>query len=110
LWLENLSIWSKDAMTDDTLIGTVREEMARPDPREFLYLATRTADTIGAAIAVWPLIESLNPRAEVLTLSSVGVDLSPIQIGQRITVKWRGQPVFINHPMDPEATREPLAA
>jgi ubiquinol-cytochrome c reductase iron-sulfur subunit len=87
LWLKNPSIWSKDAMTADTLFGTVREEIARPDPREFLYLATRTADTIGAGIVVWPLIESLNPRVEVLTLSSVGVDLSPNQIGQRITVK-----------------------
>ena len=50
----------------------------------------------------------MNPAADVLALSSTEVDLSPIQLGQRITVKWRGQPVFIAHrtPEEIEEARE----
>ncbi|MFI5023944.1 MAG: ubiquinol-cytochrome c reductase iron-sulfur subunit [Alphaproteobacteria bacterium] len=65
--------------------------------RDFLYLATGAMGAVGAALAVWPLIESMNPAADVLALSSSEVDLSPIQVGQRITVKWRSQPVFVAH-------------
>lgn len=65
--------------------------------RDFLYLATGAMGAIGAALAAWPFIHSMNPAADVLALSSVEVDLAPIQVGQRITVKWRSQPVFIAH-------------
>jgi ubiquinol-cytochrome c reductase iron-sulfur subunit len=37
----------------------------------------------------------LNPSADVLSLASVEVDISGVEPGQRITVKWRGRPVFI---------------
>jgi ubiquinol-cytochrome c reductase iron-sulfur subunit len=33
----------------------------------------------------------------VLALSTIEVDLTPIAVGQRITVKWRGKPVFVDH-------------
>jgi len=45
----------------------------------------------------WPLIDSMNPSADVLALSSTGVDLAPIPEGQAITVLWRGKPVFVRH-------------
>ena len=45
----------------------------------------------------WPIISSLNPSEDVLALSSIEVDLSQIEVGQAITVKWRGKPVFIRH-------------
>ena len=63
--------------------------------RDFLYLATGAMGAIGAAVAAWPFIQTMNPAADVLALSSVEVDLAPIAVGQRITVKWRSQPVFI---------------
>ncbi|MFQ6018175.1 MAG: ubiquinol-cytochrome c reductase iron-sulfur subunit [Kiloniellaceae bacterium] len=63
--------------------------------RDFLYLAAGATAAVGTGAAVWPLIDSMNPAADVLALSSVEVDLEPIQVGQRITVKWRGQPVFV---------------
>lgn len=68
-----------------------------PPRREFLYLAAGATAAVGAAAATWPLIDSWNPSAEVTALASVEVDLGPIRPGQRITVKWRGQPVFIDH-------------
>jgi ubiquinol-cytochrome c reductase iron-sulfur subunit len=68
-----------------------------PPRRDFLYLATMGVGAgLGLAFA-WPLIDSMNPAADVLALSSVEIDLSPIEEGQNITVKWRGKPVFIRH-------------
>lgn len=65
--------------------------------RDFLYLAAAGMGAVGTACVVWPLIDTMNPSAEVLALSTTEVDLSPIAEGQRVTVTWRGNPVFIDH-------------
>jgi ubiquinol-cytochrome c reductase iron-sulfur subunit len=65
--------------------------------RDFLIVATGAVGAVGAALSVWPLIDSMNPSADVLALASTEVDISPIQVGQAITVTWRGKPVFIRH-------------
>ena len=39
----------------------------------------------------------MNPSADVLALSSTEVDISKIEVGQAITVMWRGNPVFVRH-------------
>ena len=77
-------------MTDEQ--QPVSEEPAR---RDFLYLATGAFAAIGAANVVWPLIDQMNPDASVKALASIEIDLSAIDIGQSITVAWRGKPVFI---------------
>ncbi len=64
--------------------------------RDFLTLVAVGFGAVGTAAAVWPLINSMNPSAEVLALSSTEVDLEPIEMGQRITVVWRGKPIFID--------------
>ena len=63
--------------------------------RDFLYLATGAMTIAGAAAVAWPLADNLRPAADVLALSSTEVDLSPIEVGQSITVVWQGKPVFI---------------
>jgi ubiquinol-cytochrome c reductase iron-sulfur subunit len=65
--------------------------------RDFLYLATGATAAVGTGLAMWPFIDSMNPGADVRAVSSVEIDVSPIELGQRITVNWRGKPVFINH-------------
>jgi ubiquinol-cytochrome c reductase iron-sulfur subunit len=65
--------------------------------RDFLTLAASAVGAVGAACAIWPFINSMNPSADVLAVSSTDVDLAPVKPGQRITVKWRGKPVFIVH-------------
>lgn len=75
------------------------------DRRDFLYIATAAVGTVGAAYAAWPIIDSLNPSRDVLALASVEVDLAPIDVGQRVTVKWRGRPVFIVHRTEEEIQR-----
>ncbi len=63
--------------------------------RDFIFLAAGALGAVGAAATAWPFINSMNPSADVLALSSIEVDLSPIQPGQSIKVKWRGKPVFV---------------
>lgn len=65
--------------------------------RDFIVLTASVTSSIGAACFVWPLVDSLNPAADVLALSSIEVDISSIPLGGVITVKWRGKPVFIRH-------------
>lgn len=65
--------------------------------RDFLYLVTGAVGAVGTAAFVWPLIDSMNPAADVLALTSVEINIGGIAVGQRITVKWRGNPVFIDH-------------
>ncbi len=65
--------------------------------RDFLYLTTAAVGAVGTAAFAWPFIDSMNPAADTLALSSIDVDLSPIAVGQSITVSWRGKPVFVRH-------------
>ena len=70
--------------------------------RDFLYLTAAAVGAVGGAATLWPFINSMNPAADTLALASIEVDLAPIKPGQAITVKWRGQPVFIRHRTDKE--------
>ena len=63
--------------------------------RDFLILSTSALGAVGAAGLVYPFISSMNPSADVLAMSTIDVDVSPVQVGQAITVMWRGKPVFI---------------
>ena len=65
--------------------------------RDFLYVATGAVGAVGATFAVWPLIDQMNPDRSVLALASTQIDLSQIAVGQSVTIKWRGKPVFIRH-------------
>ena len=65
--------------------------------REFLYVATAAAGAVVTGAAVWPLIDQMNPSADVLALASIEVDVSGVEPGIQITQKWRGKPVFIRH-------------
>ena len=75
--------------------------------RDFLYVATATTGAITAAAVVWPLINQMNPTADVQALSSIEVDISGVEPGTQITIKWRGKPVFIRRrtPAEIDAAR-----
>ena len=76
------------------MASSVRAESNR---RDFLYIATGAVGGVGAALTLWPFIDQMNPDASVRALASVEIDLTPIAEGQGITIKWRGNPVFIRH-------------
>jgi ubiquinol-cytochrome c reductase iron-sulfur subunit len=74
----------------------------RGSRRDFLYYATGGAAAVTAGAAVWPLINQMNPSADVRAMSSIRVDISGIEEGTQLTVKWLGKPVFIRHRTDEE--------
>ena len=80
--------------------------------RDFLYYATAGAGVVATGAAVWPLANQMNPSADVQALASIMVDVSGVEAGTQLTVKWRGKPVFIRRrtPADIATARDvPLA-
>ena len=63
--------------------------------RDFLYYATAGAGAVTAGAAVWPLVNQMNPSADVKALSSILVDVSGVEVGTQISVMFLGKPVFI---------------
>ncbi len=60
----------------------------------------------------WPFIHQMNPDASALALASIEVDVSAVEVGQSITVTWRGKPVFIRQRTEKEiaeATAVPIS-
>ena len=76
--------------------------------RDFLYYATAGAGAVAVGAAVWPLVNQMNPSADVQALASIFVDISAVEPGTQLTVKWLGKPVFIRRRTEDEiaAARE----
>lgn len=65
--------------------------------RDFIHIAAGAFTVTGAAMVVWPLVNQMNPAADTLALATVEVDLSKLEVGQAMKVKWQGKPVFIRN-------------
>ena len=63
--------------------------------RDFLYIATAAAGAVATGAAVWPLVNQMNPSADVQALASIQVDVSAVEAGTQLTVLFLGKPVFI---------------
>jgi len=70
--------------------------------RDFLFYATGGAGAVVAGAAVWPLVNQMNPSADVQALSSIRVDVGGVEPGTQITIKYLGKPVFIRRRTDEE--------
>ena len=77
-----------------------------PNRRDFIVVAAQAFAGVGAAVALWPFIQQMNPDASTQAQASIEVDLSPVKEGQAITVVWRGKPVFIRN-RTPEEIKRP---
>jgi ubiquinol-cytochrome c reductase iron-sulfur subunit len=72
--------------------------MDEPTRRDMLFIATGAAAAVGVGAVAWPLISQMNPDASTIAAGvPVDVDLSGIKEGQIVTVKWRGNPIFVRH-------------
>ena len=78
------------------------KESKEPSRRDFIYVATAAAGAITTGAAVWPLIDQMNPSADVQALASIEVDVAEVEPGSQITVKWLGKPVFIRRRTEEE--------
>jgi ubiquinol-cytochrome c reductase iron-sulfur subunit len=64
--------------------------------RRFLTAATTVVGGVGAAVTLVPFLVSLKPSARAVAAGApVEVDISKMEPGQRLTVEWRGKPVWI---------------
>ncbi|HEY0131328.1 MAG TPA: ubiquinol-cytochrome c reductase iron-sulfur subunit [Allosphingosinicella sp.] len=70
--------------------------------RDFINIAAVSVAGVGAAVTLYPLVNQMNPSADVLALASIEVDVSAIQPGQAIKTIFRKQPLFIRHLTPPE--------
>ena len=79
--------------------------MAPPPPsdddsqsrRDFLVMSAGAMGAVGACVAAYPLVQSMNPAADTLAMATTDVDLSQLKEGQSLTVVWQGKPVFIRY-------------
>lgn len=66
------------------------------DKRRFLTNATTVVGGIGAIAVAIPFISSLSPSARAEAAGApVTLDISKLEVGQMITVEWRGKPVWV---------------
>jgi len=87
------------------LAETIQDTMNsddEPTRRDVILVAAAGFAAVGAAAALWPLLDQMNPDQSALSLATTDVDLSHIDVGQAITVMWRGKPIFIRRRADDE--------
>ena len=88
-------------------------ESGDPNRRDFIHIAAGAAAVGAGAMIAWPLINQMNPAADTLALASIEFDLTKVQEGQQVVIKWQGKPVFVRYrtPKEiEEAVDTPLSA
>jgi len=86
--------------TDGTARAAGTGAGAGPDNvrrRDFINIAAVSFAGVGGLAAVYPLVNQMNPSADVLALASIEVDVAQIQPGQAIKTIFRKQPLFIRN-------------
>jgi ubiquinol-cytochrome c reductase iron-sulfur subunit len=68
-----------------------------PRRRDYLTIAAVSFAGVGAVVTVLPLVNSMNPSADVLAQSTTEVDVSAIEPGQAIKTSFRKQPLFVRN-------------
>jgi ubiquinol-cytochrome c reductase iron-sulfur subunit len=81
----------------DPTTATAHDHPVDGSKRDLLELMSLAGGAMLGAGLAWALIGSMNPSKDVLAVSAVEIDLTPIAEGQGITVMWQGKPIFIRH-------------
>src|SRR5581483_7088713 len=67
-----------------------------PRRRRVLTAAATVVGGAGVAAAVWPFLASWKPSARAQAAGApVEIDISKLEMGQRVVVEWRGNPVWV---------------
>ncbi|WP_109808566.1 ubiquinol-cytochrome c reductase iron-sulfur subunit [Sphingosinithalassobacter portus] len=101
------------AVPPEGAAGPEGESLENPRRRDWLQYAAVSFGAVGAGVVVLPLINSMNPSADVLAQSTTEVDLSAIEPGQAIKATFRKQPLFVRNLTQKEideANAVPLSA
>lgn len=86
-----------DDLPPNLTVGPGGEVLENPRRRDYLTYAAVSVAAVGAGVVVLPLVNSMNPSADVLALSSTEIDLSAIEAGQAIKTSFRKQPLFVRN-------------
>lgn len=81
------------------------DKVAEPERRAFAYMMLTTVRFAYASMArllVVKCVASLSISASAAALATADFDLSDVDFGETITVKWRGKPIFIRRRLEPE--------
>jgi ubiquinol-cytochrome c reductase iron-sulfur subunit len=65
--------------------------------RDFINIAAVSVAGVGGVALLYPLINQMNPSADVLALAQIDVDIAAIEPGQAVKTIWRKQPIFIRN-------------
>jgi ubiquinol-cytochrome c reductase iron-sulfur subunit len=85
-----------DVSVDTNESPTNNDQPQSSDRRKFLTVGTCVVGAVGAVGAAVPFVASWQPSAKAKAAGAdVEVDISGIQPGQMIRVKWRSKPVWI---------------
>lgn len=84
-----------ESMTETSKVETLGEDGVRR--RDFIHIAAVSWAGVGAAAVALPLVNQMNPSADVRAMASEEVDVSKIEPGQAIKTSWRKQPVFVRN-------------
>lgn len=64
--------------------------------RRFLTVATAAVGGVGAVFGAYPFLAAMQPSARAEAAGApVEVDISKLEPGARLTVEWRGKPVWV---------------
>jgi ubiquinol-cytochrome c reductase iron-sulfur subunit len=64
--------------------------------RRFLIGATAAVGAVGVVGVIVPFVESWNPSAKAKAAGApVEADISKLEPGQKMTIEWRGRPVWV---------------
>ncbi|WOI52517.1 ubiquinol-cytochrome c reductase iron-sulfur subunit [Parvularcula sp. LCG005] len=81
--------------------------------RDFIHLLATGTAAAAAVSVVLPLVQQMNPAADVRALATKEVSLGSLEPGQAIKAMWQGKPVFIRRLTDKEMKEDkatPLSA
>ncbi len=86
-----------DAVPSGASAATDHDAPADPRRRDYLQIGAVAFAGVGVGVIALPLVNQMNPSADVLAQSTTEVDLSAIQPGQAIKTSFRKQPLFVRN-------------
>jgi ubiquinol-cytochrome c reductase iron-sulfur subunit len=72
-----------DLATYETPLNPTLEPDQEPTRRDVILIAASGFAAIGAAAALWPLLDQMNPDQSMLSLATTEVDISHVEAGRR---------------------------
>jgi ubiquinol-cytochrome c reductase iron-sulfur subunit len=83
--------------TLDTAVPTDDAGPQDPRRRDYLSIGAVAFAGVGVGVIALPLVNQMNPSADVLAQSTTEIDVSKIEPGQAIKTSFRKQPLFVRN-------------